>query len=305
MKRTLVLLATLFLLHTQSKSQVIYDYDGNAYDTVIIGTQVWLKQNLKTTHYLNGEMIPNITDSHTWSGFNNGARCYYNNDSTVYHNLYGALYNWYAAISSKQVCPLGWHVPTHSDWIVLEDYLGGAANAGGMMKESGTLHWSSPNTDATNSSRFTGLPAGMRGMSDEYELLGENGLWWTSSSFNASMAWSRYLWYLYAGVDANPTPKKLGLSIRCLRDAATGIKTTTPLKEVSIFPNPANDKIVISTAFENGYSITIYDNLGKSVIREKAQTSAYEISIQHLPAGIYVVMIEGADFFNQQKFVKY
>jgi len=133
------------------------DYDGNVYHTVTIGTQIWMVENLKTTHYRNGDPIPNVPDNTQWSNLTTSAYCNYNNDANN-AKTYGLLYNWYAAINSLNICPVGWHVPSANEWKKLETYMGGVGVAGGKMKEAGTTHWISPNTKAGNSSGFSGLP---------------------------------------------------------------------------------------------------------------------------------------------------
>ncbi len=150
-------------------------------------------------------------------------RCYYNNDSAAWDSIYGPLYNYYVA-SNANICPDGWHVSTNAEWQAAELYLGGESVAGGKMKEAGTIHWISPIVGATNSSGFTGLPGGMRSSTSVFSVLYENGLWWTATSFNVSMAWSTYLWYQFAGVDHNPTPKRYGLNIRCVKNTNIGFK---------------------------------------------------------------------------------
>ena len=134
---------------------------------------------------------------------------------------YGKLYNWYAVSKTtngnKNVCPTGWHVPTDAEWTVLTDYLGGASVAGGKMKEVGTTNWNSPNTDATNTSLFTGLPGGSRFNSGNYYYIGYNGYWWSSSESNAYSAWYRYLGE-YGDANRGNDGKMYGFSVRCLRD---------------------------------------------------------------------------------------
>jgi uncharacterized protein (TIGR02145 family) len=153
----------------------VKDIDNNRYDIITIGTQTWMAENLKTTRYNDGSLIPLITDGTAWGTASPNEApgyCWYNapNEST---NLiaYGALYNWYAINPStngnKNVCPVGWHVPTDGEWDILRDHLDPAANgntniAGGKMKEAGLAHWITPNIGATNESGFAGLPGGFR-----------------------------------------------------------------------------------------------------------------------------------------------
>ena len=203
----------------------ITDSDGNSYKTVTIGTQQWMAENLKVSKYSDGTTIPNITDDTQWSNLTTGAWSYYNNDVTN-NAKYGKLYNWYAVSKTsngnKNVCPTGWHVPTDAEWTVLTDYLGGETVAGGKMKEVGTTSWNSPNspnTDATNTSLFTGLPGGYRNVNGNFNYsIGFFGSWWSSTEDNTDNASNRYLSYANGIAYSLSNLKKDGLSVRCLRD---------------------------------------------------------------------------------------
>jgi uncharacterized protein (TIGR02145 family) len=199
----------------------ITDIEGNSYKTVYIGTQLWMGENLKTSKYSDGTTIPNITNFTEWSSNTTGALAYYNNDA-VNNAKYGKLYNWYAVSKTtngnKNVCPTGWHVPTDAEWTVLTDYLGGAIVAGGKLKEVGTTNWNSPNTGATNTSLFTGLPGGFRGRSGSYYNVGDYGRWWSSSEGSPLDALYRYLNISYGDAIGSISSKGSGFSVRCLRD---------------------------------------------------------------------------------------
>jgi uncharacterized protein (TIGR02145 family) len=194
------------------------DYDGNVYDMVSIGTQVWMKQNLKTTHYKNGTAIAYpSTDNTAWSNNTSGAYAWYNNDAATYKSTYGALYNWYA-VNTGNLCPTGWHVPTDAEWTTLTTYLGGEVIAGGKLKEAGLAHWNSPNTAATNETGFTALPGGGRGYGWECNYLGSNGYLWSSTLNYSTFAWCRSVYYNISYADRTTTYKWNGFSVRCLRD---------------------------------------------------------------------------------------
>jgi len=199
----------------------ITDVEGNSYKTVYIGKQQWMADNLKVSKYNDGTIIPNITDNSQWSNLTTGAWCYYNNDATN-NTKYGKLYNWYAVSKTnngnKNVCPTGWHVPTDAEWTVLTNYLGGLSIAGGKMKEVGITNWNSPNTDATNTSQFTGLPGGFRYGLGYYNEIGSAGSWWSSTAYSTSDAWLRDLYYSNGGTGSYYNVKRFGLSVRCLRD---------------------------------------------------------------------------------------
>jgi len=192
------------------------DNDGNVYKTITIGTQTWMAENLKTTKYRNGDAIPNLTGD--WSVLVTGTYCWYNNDAATYKNPYGALYNWYAIADSRNIAPVGWHVPTDAEWTTLTTYLGGESIAGGKLKETGTSHWSTPNTGATNNTGFTALPGGDRSYDGTFHNNGYNGYWWSSAEYSASSAWYRGMRYDYSRVSRYSDFKYWGFSVRCLRD---------------------------------------------------------------------------------------
>ncbi len=200
----------------------VIDVDGNIYKTVYIGTQHWMGENLKVSKYNDGTSIPNVTDNAEWSKLTTSAWSYYNNDGA--NNVkYGKLYNWYAVSittnGNKNLCPTGWHVPSYAEWNVLTDYLGGDSVAGGKMKEVGTTNWIAPNTDATNTSLFTGLPGGGSDDDGDYGYIGVNGAWWSSSENSSANAWNGcYLSNLNGSANRVNTSKKVGMSVRCIRD---------------------------------------------------------------------------------------
>lgn len=304
-KRAILILTGLAFLTFKNQSQTVIDYDGNVYDTVIIGTQTWFKQNLKVTHYDNGVPIPNVTDNAAWANLATGARCYYNNDSVANDSIYGPLYNWYAVNDTNNICPEGWHVSTNAEWTATEIYLGGTAIAGGKMKEAGTAHWLSPNTGATNSSGFTGLPGGMRDpVNNNFGTIWENGLWWTSTLYNSSMAWSTYLWYLFAGVDHNPGTKKYGFSIRCVKDITTGLGDINYPGKIKLYPNPSNSRITIECAENQNIDLLVYNLFGEMVMHSVLTKSTNEIDISSLPKGVYILKITGERGTMQQKLIK-
>jgi uncharacterized protein (TIGR02145 family) len=302
MKKTFLLIAAVVLMTSGNLAQTVTDYDGNIYDTVIIGNQVWLKQNLKVTHYGNGDLIPNVINMTIWGGLTTGARCYYENDSATYDSVYGVLYNWHAVNNINKLCPAGWHVPSDAEWSLVETILGGYTIAGGKMKEEGTAHWSSPNTGATNESRFTGLPGGMRGIYDSFQVLHENGLWWSSTPAGSANAWSRYLYYLNTAVDRNPTPKKLGLSVRCIKDTDVGFPDRNDTGNILLYPNPAKDNIIIETAFES--QLSIFNLSAQQLIIRQLTEPKTVIDISNLPGGVYFFRICNDKTTSAAKLIK-
>ena len=205
-------------IFTQIAGGTVTDSDGNAYNTVKIGDQVWMAENLKTTKYNDGmTAIPLVTDNTAWSNLSTPGYCWYDNDEATYGDTYGALYNWYTVYTGN-LCPTGWHVPSDADWTTLTTYLGGVSVAGGKLKETGTSHWNSPNTGATNESGFTALPGGDRYLDGLFYDVGDIGSWWSSTEYAPPHAFFRYLGYDDANVGGNYTNKKYGFSVRCVRD---------------------------------------------------------------------------------------
>jgi uncharacterized protein (TIGR02145 family) len=200
----------------------VSDMDGNVYNTIKIGTQTWMLENLKTTKYKDGTSIPYVTSSTGWLNLETPAYCYYNNNGAN-KVLYGALYNWYTAATDK-LCPEGWHVPSKADWTVLTYFLGGPSFAGGKLKEAGTVHWDSPNL-ADNSSGFTALPGGSRWSnvnSVNFQSLGGQASFWSSTEEEDYETIAYVMWLTHPNLRVDSLgvsfPKKCGLSVRCLRD---------------------------------------------------------------------------------------
>jgi uncharacterized protein (TIGR02145 family) len=204
----------------------VTDIDGNVYSTVVIGTQEWMQENLKTTRYKNGAPIPTGLTNAQWQNTTSGAYAIYN-DSAQYDAVYGKLYNWYAVADSQGLCPTGWHMPADWEWNVLVKNLDPNADttcvacnqstiAGGSMKEISLMHWSNPNLGATNSSGFTGLPGGYRNLNGSYINNGVYGSWWSSNYFPASRFHNLYSssTNFYVGVGN----RVYGMSVRCVRD---------------------------------------------------------------------------------------
>lgn len=205
---------------------VLEDIVGNIYNTVQIGTQLWMAENLRTTKYRDGTDIPNVQNVADWAALttgslpSEGAYCWYDNMPELYKNTYGALYSETAVY--VEVCPTGWHIPSSSEVIdmlkVLDPDTGlpwGAISqiAGGKLKESGTAHWVFPNADATNETGFTALPGGIRYSDGTFSGIGLSGTWFMDRSYsNFSMS------NQYAHVTCSEGRNELGRSVRCVKD---------------------------------------------------------------------------------------
>jgi len=196
---------------------LLEDIEGNTYNTITIGDQVWMQENLKVTKLNDGTEIPNVTDEDTWLYTSEPGYGWYDNEALIFGELYGAMYNWYA-VNTGSLCPDGWHVPTDAEWTILTDYLGGEAVAGGQLKEAGTEHWTSPNTDATNTTGFTALPGGYRSNGGQYYSIGSSGSWHTSSEKDNMFVWRRDMQSNHGEVKRWDNNKNFGFSVRCIKD---------------------------------------------------------------------------------------
>ena len=195
----------------------VTDIDGNGFTTVAIGTQEWMAENLRVTHYRNGGEIPNVTGNAAWTALTSGARCSPEND-TLLVATYGNLYNWYAVSDGRGLAPDGWHVPSDTEWQTLLDFLGGDMAAGGKLKETDFAHWLTPNTGATNETGFSAMAAGHRNWNGDYLNFTMSALFWSSTPYNDPNAWYRSLYHDNAGVGRANYLKKDGFSIRCVKD---------------------------------------------------------------------------------------
>lgn len=204
--------------------------DGNEYNWVQIGNQVWMAENLAYLPSVN--MVAD--------GSEDAAGSYYyvygydgtnvaDAKATANYTTYGVLYNWTAAMTGSSsstanpsgvqgVCPIGWHLPSDAEWTELTDYLGGTSIAGGKLKETGTTHWNSPNTGATNETGFTALLGGLRHFDGSFYYIGYYGVWWSATELGASFAWCRNMNYSFSFVYSYNLSKELGFSVRCVRD---------------------------------------------------------------------------------------
>ena len=196
-------------------SNVTDTRDGKTYPTVSIGTQCWFAKNLNvgtkvfgSSNQLNNSIIEKY--------------CY--NDDDANCAVYGGLYQWdeamqYSTTAGAQgLCPDGWHLPTDLEWTTLLTFLGGESIAGGKMKEAGFAHWYTPNTGATNSTGFTGLPSGLRIMDGTFSsITGYIGMW-SSTLDGPNVPWYRYLGYAHEGAFLGSSNKAFGFSLRCLHN---------------------------------------------------------------------------------------
>jgi len=218
-KKVLALCIILLLWGQNGIAQhdaVVEDIDGNTYQTVTIGNQVWMAENLKVTRFNDGTPIPMVTGDGDWWYSATPAYSWMGNNKEKYKDTYGALYNWYA-VNTGKLCPAGWRVPTDADWAELIEFLGGDSIAGDKLKEAGTAHWRGPNNRSTNASGFTARPAGLRYFRGFYTT-GVNGTWWSADEYTETDAWYRTIDYKFSRVDKYYYNKSTGFSVRCIKE---------------------------------------------------------------------------------------
>jgi uncharacterized protein (TIGR02145 family) len=215
------------------ETDTLNDIDGNTYQTVTIGEQTWMAENLKTTKYRDGTTIPLVTDTTEWINLTTPGYCWYNNDAATYKNTYGALYNWYT-VNTDKLCPAGWHIPTDAEWTELENYLiANGYNYDGTTSENkigkslaSTSGWEASSDvgavgndqGSNNSTGFSALPGGLRLFDSYFYYVGDVGNWWSSTEYSSSIANYQYLSYDYDSLGHSYLNKETGFSVRCLRD---------------------------------------------------------------------------------------
>lgn len=219
----LILIPVVFLIFStdcrkkEIPPELLTDVEGNSYKTVTIGDQVWMSENLKTSKFNDGSEIPLISDPGSWENLSSPGFCWYNNDEATNKDKFGALYNGFA-VSSGKLCPVGWSVPGKEDFKYLMNFLGDSLRAGGKLKETGFVHWLSPNKGALNSSGFTAFGAGIRYFEGTFSSLLMYTSLWSSTELGNDENWYMGLYFADASLTINNKNKRNGFSIRCLKN---------------------------------------------------------------------------------------
>lgn len=211
----------------------VSDIDENVYNTVLIGDQCWMKEDLKTTRYNNGSPISNVLEASKWQNLSTEAFVWYENNIS-WKDKYGALYNWYATADTNGLCPTGWHIPTNDEWTALTDFIGGVAEPygnklkscrqvnsplGGSCSTSEHPRWDEFNAEyGTDNYGFSGLPGGSRNTIGNFYYIGSYAYWWSSTETSANTAWNRGLIWFDSNVEVYQNNKRSGFSVRCIRD---------------------------------------------------------------------------------------
>jgi uncharacterized protein (TIGR02145 family) len=196
----------------------VFDINGNAYKTVGIGSQIWMAQNLKSTRLNDGTIIQQVKSDSIWKWKHQIAFCWYNNDSIYNSKIYGALYNYYT-VKSEILCPVGWHVPSNSEWTTLVNFLGGTEKAGGKLKDYFTPYWNDPNVCYANNFGFAAQPGGTRSrIKGQFSNIRDQGNWWTSTSKNEFYSYSWRMYNSDTHINRYDISNSDGASVRCIKD---------------------------------------------------------------------------------------
>jgi len=223
-----ILILLIFLMpFCKNENEYIKDIDGNVYKTVVIGKYKWMAENLRTTTFNNGTEIPLVKGNSNWSGLSSAGYCWYD-DNKSNANIYGALYNWYA-VTTGNLCPRGWRVPSDEEWKYLEGYVDSLYKIGDQIWNKSGLRGYDAGTrlkaasgwklsgNGTDNFGFSALPAGER-LNSFNNSGGSCGFWWSCTEVSSSDAWYRCMIYGFDYISRDIHPKKMGFSVRCIKD---------------------------------------------------------------------------------------
>jgi len=204
---------------TISTYGIMTDIDGHTYKTIRIGNQIWMAENLKVTHYKNGDIIPSNMNDSLWYSLSMGASANYPTHEN-YVNTFGLLYNWYTINNSRDLAPEGWHIPTYNEWLELIDLSGGLDSAGNTLKDSRSQYWTTSSSDTPSESLFMALPGSRRNEDGGYNgsPIGQYGFFWTSTEDSEYLAWFFQLSAHHSRVSRGHYDKRNGFSIRCVKN---------------------------------------------------------------------------------------
>jgi len=297
----------------EETGETVTDPDGTVYHTVTIGMQVWMVENLMTTKLNDNTSIPLVTDATAWGDLETPGYCFPGNDENN-KATYGMLYNWYA-VNTGKLCPTGWYVPTDADWTTLTTYLGGESVAGGKLKEAGTIHWQTPNAEATNETGFTALPGGDRWYNGTFGSIGTGGYWWSSTQHSESFSWYRFMYYLLGYVDRDYHGKEYGHSIRCIQGVGQVIPivTTNDVTDITSTSatcggNVTSDGGASVTAYGVCWNTSLRPTIDDSKTNDGSGTGSFTSSLTGLTANTtyyvraYATNSEGTDYGSEITF---
>lgn len=278
------------------------DIDGNAYRTVVIDDKVWFAENLKVKRFQNGDAIPLVSDSATWSVLTGPGMCSYRNDTT-YDCPYGKLYNHYVVSDQRNPCPAGWRVPSMTDLYDLIFFLDPNANpqqpgnqpnmAGGPLKSSGLAYWRAPNAAATNITGFSAIPNGGRNPAGVFSFSYDAAAsYWLSTLAGPGMGFFLELAYPQGMAVRNAYFSEYAACIRCVTDVSTLDINDLNVPDMDIYPNPTNGTIVVQAGSSMlGERYEIVDLMGRSILQGTLVSTQATISLEQFPAGMYLMRL--------------
>ena len=204
------------------------DQDGNTYRTIIIGTQEWMAENLKASHYRNGSLIPMVSSNTDWQNTTGAAAAWYSNDSNQFACPYGKLYNWQAVNDPANLCPSGWHLPSDLEWnimvstidpaLILNTYGPQSAFAGGQLKSASLQYWLSTNASADNAAGFSAIGGGFRDVNGSFSSIRDFGFYWSSTPDLPNTAIYHSFYSSFDQAFRDGANKQVGMSVRCVKD---------------------------------------------------------------------------------------
>lgn len=298
MKKMTSIALVIFLAIEALSQETVTDFDGNVYQTVQIGSQIWMKENLRALHYSDGTSIPEVASY---------------NDSDSLAAIYGLLYTWNAAMKettepmAQGACPAGWHLPAREEYVELENFLGGAAVAGDKMKDTTPDMWTNLSASSTNSSGFSARPAGEYDpyQFHIYRLLGEYAVFWTSTQVNTSKAVERYITGSEPGCSPYNWMKIMKYSLRCVKNNFTGESSNKPAPgKTSSINHEANQLKLRAAPGETLREVAVYSTLGKLIWRLQLTGDEEYVSINDLPVGVWIASLTTTLSQTKLKFVK-
>ena len=300
----LFVLCFQFTLCAQNNSQInslvqqtgtVTDFDNNVYQTILIGNQWWMAENLRTSRYNDGEQIPYITDDGVWGSLNTPGYCYYNNDS-VNLNGHGAIYNWHT-VNTGKLAPDGWHIPTKEEFEILAEAVNNSSNA---LKAVGQGTGSGA---GTNTSGFSALLSGVRVGGLFFFNRGWNTYFLSSSQFNRTLAHTMNLYYDDNNINPMPKYKNEGFSVRCIKDLETSARFIEQKEQITIYPNPIKGDFYINLPGVSEASVLIYTLSGEQKCSQKIYQNINLLNFNELQKGIYLLMIQSEQFVKTQKII--
>ena len=320
MKTILFVLLALTCCINIAKAQTVTDIDGNVYNTITIGIQTWMLENLKVTHYNNNDPIPTTSTPTLDINHENSPKYQWAYDGTEqYVETFGRLYTWYAATDSRELCPEGWHLPSDGEWIILRDYL---ANHGygynGMMyfiakSMATTTLWLTDtlpgavgyDLESNNSSGFSGVPSGMRNSVYNYFTnLYWGAHWWASTlDTTQTKAWRHGLFKRYGYMLREPHLLHNGFSVRCVKDQSTQTNDGGPKLQIKLYPNPVVEILYVDIDTDHT-TMQIFNLAGQTLIDRKLINGANEVDVSKLSAGMYTLRVTGDESEVSYLFMK-